>query len=190
MSAYLTDPTFLQRLRAGIQRGEPNECWPWTKGHTGAGYGQLGYGRRRVLYTHRVAWEIANNRTLEPGEHVCHVCDNPPCCNPAHLFVGSQADNLADARRKQRLNNRGENCSKAKLTEGQVRDLVRRYLGGEWGSDLAKEFGVIPTTVSHILLGDRWGHLWTDQELAHMRTIASQRRGRGRWRRKERANTL
>jgi hypothetical protein len=84
----------------------PDACWPWT----GAlfrpgprGYG-MNYGRikrnRRTLHAHRVAWELAHGPTGEL--FVLHKCDNPPCCNPAHLFLGTAADNMADKVRKGR----------------------------------------------------------------------------------------
>ena len=71
----------------------PDGCWPWIKARMPSGYGMIGIGRRPAL-THRVAWELAH---AHPGDaHVLHRCDNPPCCNPAHLFLGTNSDNIAD----------------------------------------------------------------------------------------------
>lgn len=86
------------RLRAGVDVGTPDECWEWTKARHPQGHGQLASGirPRHIVYAHRVAWELANGRALKRGEVVRHRCDNPPCCNPAHLLVGTQADNVAD----------------------------------------------------------------------------------------------
>lgn len=72
--------------------GGPEACWPWT-GARHKGYGMIGIARKKHG-THRVAYALA---TGDPGDlHVCHACDNPPCCNPAHLFLGTHQDNMRD----------------------------------------------------------------------------------------------
>jgi hypothetical protein len=97
---------------------------------------------------------------------VCHSCDNPACCNPSHLWVGSQADNLRDCRSKGRA--RGMFSEKvgyahprhtAKLTPEKVAEARRRYLGGETQTALAREFGVHPGTISRAVRGELWGHI-------------------------------
>jgi len=80
-----------------------NGCLEWQRGRTSAGYGQMtwvsGEGTR---YTHRLAWEMAKG-PIPPGQCVLHSCDNPPCCTPEHLFLGSKAENTADMVEKGRL---------------------------------------------------------------------------------------
>lgn len=77
----------------------PGTCWPWRGGCDRAGYGWFIY-RSKQYRAHRLAFQFAN---ADPGDlHVLHRCDNPPCCNPAHLFLGTQADNNADMMAKGR----------------------------------------------------------------------------------------
>ena len=90
------------------------DCLVWPGQRDKDGYGRIQDGDE-PLSTHRTAWEL-RNRPLEPGEMVLHRCDNPPCCNPDHLFVGSNADNVADMAAKGRDNwgwqKRKTHCSK------------------------------------------------------------------------------
>lgn len=82
--------------------GEADECWPWKGAiHNKLGHGSFSFnGRARVAS--RFALQIQLGRELRPGEYACHKCDNPPCVNPAHLFVGTHADNMRDMIQKGR----------------------------------------------------------------------------------------
>lgn len=86
--------------------GGPNACWPWTGTIQTQGYGCLGYlcadGKSRRFLAHRIARMLATGQAILPEIQVMHRCDNRPCCNPRHLFEGSQSDNMQDAVRKGR----------------------------------------------------------------------------------------
>jgi hypothetical protein len=88
------------RFWAKIAKGGPADCWPWTACINNKGYGFFGHPVGLFL-AHRVAYAIANNG-LPQNACVCHHCDNPLCCNPAHLWLGTLADNNHDMARKGR----------------------------------------------------------------------------------------
>lgn len=95
--------TVAERFWRYVQPGPPDACWEWKGSTQEPGYGTLGLGGgSRRGFAHRVSWEI-HRGPLKPGEHVLHTCDNPPCVNPDHLFLGDQAANMRDAWAKGRL---------------------------------------------------------------------------------------
>lgn len=141
----------------------PKGCWLWTGSQTTDGYGQVGLGRRDdgTDYAHRVSFTL-NVGAIPDGLFVCHACDNPPCVNPGHLFLGTAEDNSHDARDKNRLRVpklHGENAAPAVLTEAQAIEIIARRESGELLSTLAKEFGVTETTISYLVRGRTWKHL-------------------------------
>lgn len=144
-------------------------CRIWTGCRSRLGYGELREHRKAKL-AHRKAWELAFG-PIPSGMCVCHRCDNPPCVEPTHLFLGSNAENTADRHAKGRdargLGNgaytrpdqirRHELNGRAKLTNAQVIELRRRYAAGSvTQKSLAEEFGVCQATVSYALNEQCW----------------------------------
>ena len=127
-------------------------CLEWD-GCRVKGYGQIvdPSQPRRRLRAPRAAW-MAIHGPIPSGYLVCHKCDNPPCFEPSHLFLGTNAENLGDMREKGR-SARGLRQHAAKLSDDQVRDIRARFVGGQGGnrSALASEFGVRPTTINEIM---------------------------------------
>lgn len=80
--------------------GGPDACWTWTAARNRNGYGQFWQGRNGIV-VHRFSW-MMHNGPIPVGLFCCHHCDNPPCVNPAHLFIGTNSDNMRDAQRKGR----------------------------------------------------------------------------------------
>jgi len=137
-------------------------CWLWTGSTNEDGYGKIyasgGNGQKeKKVSVHRVAWESINGKITD-GMSVLHQCDNPPCCNPNHLFLGTQADNIHDMYAKGRNRNigpLGEAAPSAKLTADQVREIRSR----KSSLALAKEFGISYRHLRQLFTGVRWKHI-------------------------------
>jgi hypothetical protein len=130
------------------------ECWPWLAGKH-RGYGAFGFSGR-MMPASRVAWILLFGN---PGKlWVLHSCDNPSCCNPYHLFLGTPFDNSQDMVKKERQA-RGERSAGAKLSEECVQSIRFRKRLGEKASVLGQEFGVHPSHITRICRCVRWRHV-------------------------------
>ena len=170
------------------QTGGGDYCWPWmgaVLSHRG-GYGSVAWGKRHWR-AHRLAYMLATG--VDPAALcVLHSCDNPPCCNPTHLFLGTRADNSNDMKLKGRSatgNRNGQRTHPAsrhfgdrngmrkhpervtrgschplsKLTEAEVTVIRRRARDGESGVAIARDFPLSPRSIRKIIAGDRWRHV-------------------------------
>lgn len=151
-----------ERFWEKVERGSPSECWEWTAGCFTTGYGCFWYkGRNRPAS--RVAWRLTYG-DIPDGLCVLHHCDKPECVNPSHLWLGTNADNIADRNRKKRQA-RGERVGTARLTRREVREIYRTP-GSHKG--VAEEYGVSLNAVREIRIGKTWRHvtsaLTTDEE--------------------------
>ena len=144
------------RFWAKVDKRGPDECWPWTGAPTPKGYGVI-RDQGRYVRAHRLAWELANG-PIPDDLLVCHRCDNPPCCNPADLFLGTNADNSADMVRKGRgAPLGGQNNNSAKLTDADVNTIRRLWGTGAWRQrDIADVYHVGQPAISRIVTQRRW----------------------------------
>jgi hypothetical protein len=152
-------PVEVARFHARVQRAGADACWPW-QGKRRNGYGRM-FANGKMLSAHRVSWALANG-SIPDGMKVLHRCDNPPCVNPNHLFVGTQGDNMRDCAAKRRLSlqqhperTQGERHPMAKLTADVVRE-IRARKGSASTYALAREFGVCQATIHQIHVGKIW----------------------------------
>lgn len=159
-----------ERLDPRVDRSGGNDaCWLWRGNTDEYGYGRIAF-RGKDYLAHRASYLLAHG-DLPDDLLVCHTCDNPPCVNPAHLFLGTHQDNSDDKIRKGRLlvgeqhpvkkhpgcMPRGERHHAAKLTEGIVREIRSRADAPV--SLLAHEYGVSVTAIYDVRARRRWQHV-------------------------------
>lgn len=150
-----------ERFWNKVARSSPSDCWEWQGARQTMGYGAFSINGKPEA-THRLAWEMANG-PIPDGLHVCHHCDNPPCVNPAHLFLGTPAANAADKVSKGRASGgaRGSRNNRAKLNEWSACGVMARCLQGVPQVQVSREFGVTRQVVYCIVKGKVWKHLFT-----------------------------
>lgn len=154
---YIRTDDLGERLRHYCPEGAPDECWEWTQA-INKNQGMIAVVGSKLRGAHIVAWEIANGTTVPPGLVVRHRCDNGICTNPAHLEVGTHADNVQDkVDRGRQL--QGEDVPTSKLTEEEVLEICRLYDAGESQYELAAKFNTTQANVSFIVRGETWAHL-------------------------------
>ena len=152
-----------ERLWEKVRKLPGDGCWVFLGSHHSDGYGQIGKGGHcgRMIGAHRAAW-ILTYGPIPPGLEVCHRCDNPPCCRPDHLFLGTRSENMRDAAGKGRLSparfgskNGGERNGRAQLTRAKVEEIRARF-GRETARELATAYGVSRYTIYAAVQGRSW----------------------------------
>lgn len=144
---------FAERFWEKVDRCGPDECWVWHGSTDRRGYGRVRGPNREPLGAHRVSYEWAYG-PLPTDVVVCHRCDNPPCVNPAHLFAGSQAENMADMHAKGRARPPCGPRQSPRLTPDQVRAI--RADPDKSRARIGQRYGVSPGTVGNIRARRTW----------------------------------
>ena len=148
-------------------------CWEWIGFRYPNGYGQFGSNKYGTRYAHRVAWIIANHSQIPEGKFVCHRCDNPSCCNPDHLFLGTPEENSRDMVSKKRsaLESRNGMCNNTEgFNQGQrngsakLTDEIALQVFNADGTqrEIAERFGISQTHVGQIKRKVNWRHIHVD----------------------------
>ncbi len=150
------------RIRESVKIDADTGCWIWQKNLTYKGYGLMRIGStvkktRRNDSAHRVSYQEFVG-PIADGLFVLHRCDVRSCCNPEHLFLGTQRDNIQDALQKNRFPV-GERRSWAKLTDEKVRECRDRREGGESLRSLALECGVSQKAIDMAVKRQSWRHV-------------------------------
>lgn len=141
----------VERFWTRVDKRGADECWPWLGRRTERGYGEFSTSDK-THRAHRLA--LAFSGTSVPDDMlVMHSCDNRACCNPAHLSLGTYADNNHDMMKKGRDRVVGEKHPRARLTVAQVKEIK---FGRRSCRSLAKEFGIHFMHAWHIRRGDAW----------------------------------
>lgn len=146
----------IDRFWAKVDRSNgPDSCWLWTACVNHHGYGVFRLPSKHNELAHRVAYKIING-IIANGLSVCHSCDNPPCCNPSHLFLGTQLDNIIDAKNKGRIQI-GESNHASKLNADIVKEIRSLYAAHLMTQrNLADRYKVNQSTISLIVHRKTW----------------------------------
>lgn len=155
-----TPRTLADRFWAKVNKAGPNDCWEWHGCHS-LGYGYLKVRGKMRRATH-IVWYMTYGHWPHKDLQVCHICDNPACVNPLHLFLGPPAVNMRDMVNKGRNRSTpkyGVENGQSKLTPEKVREIRRRYDQGATQPQLAESFGLHRETVGKIVRRERWAHV-------------------------------
>ncbi len=140
-----------------VNKKKDDECWEWQAGCCDEGYGKFMF-ECTVYRAHRLAYKFTHNY-LPSDSDVLHTCDNPKCCNPNHLYLGTQKNNMEDRNNKHRQA-LGEHNGKSKLTSEQVLEIRKLYSSGKYTHQtLSVMFNISRQNISFILSNQGWKHI-------------------------------
>ena len=149
----LTDKQILDSLKRRYEKfviKNQNSCWDWSGTKKKRGYGELGYSRNKNIKAHRASW-LLHRGEIPNGLWVLHNCDNPPCTNPDHLYLGNVIDNARDMiTRKRQYRACNDNHPRALLTNDQVLKIKELLAASMLTKDIAQIFNVRPHVISGI----------------------------------------
>lgn len=150
------------RFWSKVEKRGPEECWPWKACKNAQGYGDFHTRGMAKTKAHRFAYFLEHGK-LPKALLVCHHCDNPSCCNPSHLFLGTKQDNMDDSMEKGRMQKtrpRGEKHGMARLTNTDVIAIRKRYAEGNITyKELANLSGIPKGTLYHLVSRTTWTHI-------------------------------
>jgi hypothetical protein len=149
----ITHLTEEQKARFWSRVHKGDECWPWTGAKTPAGYGKMNVSCRH-FYAHRISYVLTFG-DIPDNLFVCHTCDTPSCCNPSHLFAGTNQDNVTDRNAKGRTS-RATGMKKRKLNPQQVIEIRKMALQGHTATSLGKTYQISRQAISRILRGESY----------------------------------
>ncbi len=144
----------ISRFWKYVNKKSVNGCWVWTGAKNSDGYGHISDDKRSIRKAHRISFEMHIGE-IPSGKIICHHCDNPSCVNPKHLFIGTQADNVADMMKKKRYQY-GEKSHCAKLKEKQV---IRIRADKRTCREIAVDYGVHEATIWFVKAKKTWVHV-------------------------------
>ncbi len=147
----------VDRIYRRIDWSDYDGCWEWHGAHNKKGYGIISIDNRRIC-THRLMYWVERG-AIPAGMLVLHKCDNPKCCNPAHLFLGTAKENTQDMMKRGRgappPTHKGESCTWSKLTTAEVLAIKELHsLGQHTYTALGRKFGVSNVHVKRIIDGE------------------------------------
>ena len=152
----MINEVIIKRFWSKVDIKSEHECWNWLAGRFSSGCGSFWYLTRDVRAS-RFAYELTHGEISNKALVVCHSCDNPACCNPKHLWLGTTQENIADMDAKMRRAIRhGELCVSHKLKTYQVNEIRCLYASGKFNQyDLASLFNVNQSQISRIITRKR-----------------------------------
>ena len=144
---------YIDRFWSKTNKQGPDDCWEWFGWRRGT---KMEYGGMRVgdkfYLAHRLSWEI-HNGPIPEDMLVCHTCDNPPCVNPAHLFLGTTLDNVRDKMEK------GRYYCRHKLINNDIPRIREASLFGAKVKDLAHIYDVSRACINAVIYKNNWAHV-------------------------------